>query len=328
MNQLLERLLHSQGSLFDRLILDLERATGEQALDVEVVGQVITQARLKLQPEVSSAAVDLSDEVVQSLLQRQLKIVHQQAQTMTRTDYLASLPSFRVWELSAVAQDRLRDLSDDDKITTIADLPRGYFELNPLRPLTLVSEASVQQLSADFGFLPRESTSNFQLSLVDLIKITDALDRTVCFSNLLSLCILSQQRASRMAKVLRGELTEYWTLAGNPVPTQSIYRLMGQKNSLLHQKICTHFPEVGQAMIDFDAYSWLTQQVLANDFWSQTAALDINSKIISFNLCDQVLNQVNYPHLEEAVWTKLVSRYLENDNLTEQIVNQLAKRLG
>ncbi len=70
MSHLLGRLLNSSGSLFERMIADLEKATANQYIDVDLVGKILTNINHKLRQLRLEPGNTLSEELYQALLAR------------------------------------------------------------------------------------------------------------------------------------------------------------------------------------------------------------------------------------------------------------------
>ncbi len=70
MSHLLGRLLNSSGPLFERMITDLEKATANQYIDVDLVGKILTNINHKLRQLRLEPGNTLSEELYQALLAR------------------------------------------------------------------------------------------------------------------------------------------------------------------------------------------------------------------------------------------------------------------
>lgn len=81
MSHVLGQFLSSSGRYFDRLISDLERSTGNRGLDANLVGQVVTQANLKIRSLGLTPGDTLPEEMYQALINKFIndsQLVHYQ----------------------------------------------------------------------------------------------------------------------------------------------------------------------------------------------------------------------------------------------------------
>lgn len=338
MSQRLSLLLDSQGSLLRILLHDLELATGQQGLDAELVGRIATATNLKLRQLGFATGVVTQDELNQALL---FKL--DQAESTIRQKMLARqqditgliqplLSKIKVWSLSQIAIDRLRaefgeQLNSEmpsEALKKIAQMQLGYFEQ---RPLCIVNGSDcLAKLDAVVVFDHPVSTGDS--SLQQLTKLVDQLEQRIMHSNVLALILAAKQRTGLLQTWLANVLTDEWQLAGNLVPRKTIYDLLADPTTLIGSKLKSTYPDIARSLIRPELYNWLAEEVLSEKWWCETAELamvDERGQVISLNWFDAACNGQN--HLGEAVWLALMTRYLNNNGLSQQIINQLAKKL-
>lgn len=324
------KLTGSDGRLFDNLLVDLERATGDNGKDAELVGQIMTTSYQKLLAlGFDGNNTVLPEELILALNNRADQIHFSADRAVLALKQ--ALREVRVWRVGEVALTRsnsqaLSDETDRQQFhAQVASLPLGYFEFMPLQ---LHFQDSRQ--SAEWSVL--ESVINLPAladnDLKALIAVLDIIDQRLLASNQLALVLQSRHRQLKLQKLLNQELVDIWTLAGNAMPLDGIYRLLAQPGTGVYQNLRRGFPELADKLSYFDS-SKLLETVIGDSFWHQTEACAMiwNQQVVSFNLLDKQSDFRQTKHLEAVVWEKMLAKYLSNDNLVKQLINQLEAKL-
>lgn len=368
MNHKLGRLLNSSGKLFEMMIADLEGATGSAAVDVNLVGQILTQGNAKLR---QLGFVD-SDVTVTELRQA-LQQKYQQTKSGPLVEALQTLNVGSVYELSKplmirilqtlpptglmrrmgamTVNDLTEKLTDEEILISsiktetadwqhkfnqqVATLERGYFDFMPLKV-----EVMTEKMSEIFSNQPilyhRLSATIFVSSADDLsrlVQLAAVLKQRLLWSNQLAMILSARHFHAQLQKWLIGEPNHVWTLSGNAVPRSSFYSAATLVDSPLNQRIKAEFSEFYQKLNSFDTHLWLVNQ-LDDDFWTANEALatDLTEAVVSFNLLDigfSILSkQPETRFFEEALWNLLVKQYLQSQNLADQLFLQLESNLN
>lgn len=135
-----------------------------------------------------------------------------------------------------------------------------------------------------------------------------------------------------LSKALSEPVAEHARLAGQPIHWRIIHRYYGQKDMLTH-------PEIFQPHIQSEDIAYRKAEAVlyrlepALHFWHDLdyVGLPHADGTVSFNLMDNAINllnnlpyekRVNY-HVRDAVWNELYSRYMGQETLERQLVQQL-----
>ncbi len=324
MSHLLGKIINSHGRFFDILIADLERATGQNGWDVDLVGQILTRSNLKIR-QLGLIPGDIKAAELRPALQEYFTTLERNFAQKINTEaelfqlLEQKLTGVKVLELSQLAKSRLRGLDPENFVLELAKLERGYFEFNQLRLTSQTLEID-QRLSAELSIFASNEVSRLELLLRTILKI----DQRIQESNYLALILASSDRAGKLTKYLAGDIQDVWTLAGNIVPRQSIYRLLASSHMPLHQAAQADFVLLVENLTEFNPNQFACE-LLEDDFFEDSSYLGlVVDQIVSFNLFDQI--EPSTKHFEEAVWTQLVAKYLTNSNLSAQIISQLAAK--
>lgn len=323
MNQLLGQLTGSQGRLFDQMIERWEGATHQSGYDGALVGQIATDVNYKLQ-QLGFESTVASQELRQALkqcfkqLERQFeqRFPSDQALTEALNEELAEV---EVLELSTVARQRLSGGSAE-LFEQIATIQRGYFQASPLR-VTLGLLDFDQRLVAEVGLQPAKGKLASYLLTVLVIA------ERVRQSNQLALILASEpeRKPSKLLSWLQSGFDFRWTLAGFSVVSSTIESMLADQQSSLFQKLQAEHSDLAGQLTSFKLEK-LTNQLLDNQFFADSYGLGlVREQVVSLNIFDQLTGSSQY--LQAAVYDRLVTQYLQNPNLTKQIIEQLIQKV-
>ncbi|MDO4870708.1 MAG: hypothetical protein Q3996_01270 [Candidatus Saccharibacteria bacterium] len=374
MSHKLGRLLKCEGRLFEVMINDLESATGSTAVDVNLLGMLMTQTNAKIrQLGFSSSDVTLAELAV-ALEQKYQQAV---ANLATNSDQeLKKNPALintgQVFELSellllrilrtlpptglmrrcgvAEVSELLNQITASEIMVSltkteaadwlhkfrqqVAILERGYFDFLPLKvqPMT----GNLKKLFSSEPIMYDQLSATVFVNTVDsgewLIQLATVLKQRIFRSNQLALIFSAQHFHAQLQKWLINEPNFSWTLAGNIIPRSSIYSTLAETKSLLYQRVKQDFNWLAQKINTFDAYQWLVSQ-LSDSFWTDTEYLlfSDDEKVISFNLLDNYFSSFKQTQetrfAEEKLWNLLIEKYLQNQNLTDQLFLQIESKI-
>lgn len=374
MSHKLGRLLKCEGRLFEVMINDLESATGSTAVDVNLLGMLMTQTNAKIrQLGFSGSDVTLAELAV-ALEQKYQQAV---ANLATNSDQeLKKNPALintgQVFELSellllrilrtlpptglmrrcgvAEVSELLNQITASEIMVSlskteaadwlhkfrqqVAILERGYFDFLPLKvqPMT----GNLKKLFSSEPIMYDQLSATVFVNTVDsgewLIQLATVLKQRIFRSNQLALIFSAQHFHAQLQKWLINEPNFSWTLAGNIIPRSSIYSTLAETKSLLYQRVKQDFNWLAQKINTFDAYQWLVSQ-LSDSFWTDTEYLlfSDDEKIISFNLLDNYFSSFKQTQetrfAEEKLWNLLIEKYLQNQNLTDQLFLQIESKI-
>lgn len=328
MSRLLGKMLQSEGALFNNFIATLEKASGETALDASLLADKLRLANLKIK-QLGFASADVTIEELTIALENKIKTA--QSDLQLRADWWDllrdELETIELWEISEVGLERVNIspqlqsnlLSDSAACERVAKLPKGYFETNAVR-LIEQSDDNQSLFSANLSLSRQADLKTILEALIDL-------EHKILFSNQLSIILNSTDFQIGLARFLKNQSIGGWLLFDDVVPLKAINDIMADSNSQLGQLVTMHYPLLAEKLSDYDVYGCI-KRLLNDDFWQQTEALMLvndNNQIISFNIFDLCLGGNNY--VVQYLWSELIGRYLTNYRLTEQIFNQLIKRL-
>ena len=111
MNQQLARLLGSQGALFERLVADLERATGNCGYDVALVGENLTSVGAKLaQLGFDFQRANRAD--LEEVLRVKVSELEREFTSRNPRELLKEIiAGVKVWEISDLALERIKNVN-------------------------------------------------------------------------------------------------------------------------------------------------------------------------------------------------------------------------
>ena len=152
-------------------------------------------------------------------------------------------------------------------------------------------------------------------------------------------CKLQQVRpdfGQVMAQALKGDVKSLAVMAGQPVPWQVLQTFFADSSS--HYPVELFEPHVQKEdLITMNIEDSLTSILPTFKFWQGTnwLAYDAGGEVVSLNIRDtaiNVANNFNYRqrqmgYFRESAWTQLMVRYLQQDELQKNVLEQLDAQL-
>lgn len=322
MSHLLGQLLGSQGRFVEQMFVNLERATNQQAYDVDIVGRILTANNYKLrqlgfQPG-TVEAVEL-----RPVLERYFTELEGRFDQRFTTDQALAqainqaLQGVAVLELSSIVRDQL-DAHQVDFAERIAKAQRGYFQTSPLC-VNLESEAFDQRL------IPTVKLQSASTKLRSCLLTALMIKERVRQSNQLAIMLASDNRPTHLQNWLAQGDNFSWTLASYPVTSEAVEQNLTNSESELYRQLQDAQPELAKQLTEFKLENFVNQ-LIKDDFFADSYGLGlVGEQLVSFNIFDQI--SATNQQLYTTVYNQLITQYLQNPNLTKQILQQLDRYL-
>ncbi len=322
MSHLLGQLIGGQGRFVEQMFVNLERATNQQAYDVDIVGRILTANNYKLrqlgfQPGMIEA-IEL-----RPVLERYFAELESRFDQRFATDQALAqamnqaLRGVAVLELSSVMRDQL-DVYQADFVERIARARRGYFQTSPLC-VTLESEAFEQRL------IPTVKLQSASTKLRSCLLTALMIKERVRQSNQLAIILASDDRPAHLQNWLASSDNFSWTLASYPVTSEAVEQNLTNSESELYRQLQNARPELAKQFTTFKLENFVNQ-LIKDEFFADSYGLGlVGEQLVSFNIFDQI--STTNQQLYATVYNQLIAQYLQNPNLIKQILQQLGRYL-
>ncbi len=179
-----------------------------------------------------------------------------------------------------------------------------------------------------FIHLPLNAMLDLQ-ALDFILEAVDEYQKLIDYDNQMQVFTSSTKFDQIIKSIAANQPVHVWNVLGNPLPWRSIYRILANPQSHLHQLDRSS----SLKLVDFRPIDLLVRQFKQLDFWVANSRLAFKDQhhIISLNIFDVYqLIKTGYDykaHFEDELWDELLSRYLADDNLASQIMLQLNNKI-